>query len=384
MKVLFIEPCYPQFGGYFRAYNICYHLSLNQIKVDLLVSSASHFTLLIKKTKINPLLTQYELPRVWLNFYLNGRILRGIIATFFGLFGNYDIIHAAVPIQLESNIPAFFLKLIGKVVVMDWDDLWVDNYFNSLLFNKYIHFCELHAPRFFQNIVVVSDQLRNLAINRGAKNVIKLVNGVNTTQFKLHPRAQSRRRLKLDPKGKYLLTFGNSVAGKRGYLLFKTFEYIHKLDPSIKLITNINPTDIFDFYKINKKLFSSIISVGHIPESQLGIYLAAADATIFILSHRPNDLACFPIRIGSYLNGESIIIIQDNGSETTNTLKKYGCALMASDLQSLARRTVSLLNNQSQQSQLLANTKLAKKDLDWNKLIRPLIKYYSGLSKQRN
>src|SRR3989338_11060064 len=143
MKIMLIEPCQVNFGGYFRAYNICSHLARNKIKVDLLVSTSKQFNFYIKKTKINEYFTQYELPRFQFNFYINGRILRGIIGFVFGLLGGYDIIHIFVPVQLESNIPAVLLKLLGKKVIIDWDDYWEGAYTNNknTILKKYIRFC---------------------------------------------------------------------------------------------------------------------------------------------------------------------------------------------------------------------------------------------------
>ena len=61
MKVLVIEPCYVNFGGYFRAYNLSLALSKRGIEVDLLVSSNKKFKLGIKKTEVNDNFRQYEL-----------------------------------------------------------------------------------------------------------------------------------------------------------------------------------------------------------------------------------------------------------------------------------------------------------------------------------
>ena len=124
MKVLFIEPCHVNFGGYYRARNICTYLSQNKVHVDLLIASGKNYSFKITKKQINPYFTQYELPRYYFHFFINGRILRGFIALAFGLFRTYDIIHACVPVQLESNIPAFFLKLFGKKVIMGWYRDW--------------------------------------------------------------------------------------------------------------------------------------------------------------------------------------------------------------------------------------------------------------------
>src|SRR3989338_1935744 len=242
MKILVIEPCGVNFGGYYRAFNICSHLSNRRIKVDLLVSTRSNFQLSIKRKKINYYFTQYELPRFQLNFYFNGRVLRGLIGFFIGLTGKYDIIHVCVPVQLESNIPAIFLKLLNKKVIIDWDDYWTSTYRKSKnkILKTYINFCEKNIPFIIENIIVVSDFLKNLAKKRGAKKILKLVNGVNIDQFKLHTRENGFRKLKL-PKQQYLLAFGNTYSKQRFLKLMKAYDCIYKLRPSIKLLFNHDP-----------------------------------------------------------------------------------------------------------------------------------------------
>lgn len=382
MRVLFIEPCFVGFGGYFRAINICSNLSKKGVKVDLLVTSKKEFSFKIKKTKINENLIQYELPRFNFHFFFNGRILRGFIGFLFGLFGRYDIIHACVPVQLESNIPAFLLKLMGKRVIMDWDDYWEGStiYGESRALKKYVSFCEQKAPRFFENIVVVSDFLKNLSEKRGAKRVLKLINGINTSQFKKHSRVEGRERLKLDPNGKYLLTFGHTYINDRAYLLFKAFEEIYRLDSSIKLLFNYDPNKIFDEQKlegrVGRECLKNIINVGYIQQEDLGYYLGACDAVIFLMGDADNERACFPIRIGSYLNGEAIIIINDTKSEASNTLKLYDCAIVEEEVQTLANRAVALLNNEQEQKSLKERIKKAKEELIWENLIDQLIKFY--------
>ena len=261
MKVLFIEPCYVNFGGYFRAYNICSSLSKKGIKVDMLCSRKEQFGLLIRKRKINEQFTIYELPRLSSNFFLNGRLLRGFFGLLFGLFGKYDIIHAAVPIQLESNIPAFFLKLLGKTVIVDWDDYWEGStiYGEYTLLKKYVVFCETRAPSFFENMVVVSDFLSKKAQERGATDVLKLINGVDINQSEAKDRQESRTRLNLKKDGKYLLTFGHTYINDRAYLLFKTLEYIVKIDPEVILLFNQDPAKIIKEQKLENRIDTSIL-----------------------------------------------------------------------------------------------------------------------------
>jgi glycosyltransferase involved in cell wall biosynthesis len=307
------------------------------------------------------------------------------MALFVGIFGKYDIIHACVPTQFEANIPAFFLRLMGKKIVFDWDDYWI----GSPIFDghpwtkKYLSFCEERAPKFFENIVVVSDFLEKLARERGAKKVLKLINGVNTSQFAVHTREEGIEKLQLDKNKKYLLTFGNSYANDRAYLLFKTFEYIHALDPEVYLLFNFDPQKIIADQKLGDRIdqgcLKNIINVGYINQNDLGYYLGAAEATIFLQGDTEDEIACFSIRVGSYLNGESVIIINDVDSEVGNTLKKYNCAIMAEDIKTLAEKTVEFLRNPEMQKELKNNTIAAKKELSWDNQIPKLIEFYKNI-----
>lgn len=385
MKILFIEPCYVGFGGYFRAINICTALSKKNVTVDLLLASEKKFQFGIKKTSINENLTQYELPRFNFHFFFNGRILRGLIALFFGLFGKYDIVHACVPVQLESNIPAFFLKLFGKKVVMDWDDYWEGStvYGEYTIMKKYVSFCERKAPNFFENMIVVSDFLKNLSEKRGAKRVLKLINGVNTEQFNVHSREESRKELKLEKNGKYLLTFGNTYINDRAYLLFKTFEYVYKQDNGVKLLFNFDPIKIFREQKLENRIdigcLKNIINVGYINQERLGLYLGAADLTIFLMGDADNERACFPIRVGSYINGEAVVAMNDINSEVGNVLKKAQCAIIEKNITLLAKMMLDYFDNPELQKLLKEKTRVAKKNLSWEIIIQNLINFYKTI-----
>lgn len=388
MKILVIEPCYVNFGGYFRAYNLSLALSKKGIKVDLLVSSNKKWKFLVRKTKINENFRQYELPRFDRVPYFNGRFTRAFLAVCMGLFKKYDIIHAFVPTQLEANIPAFFFKMIGKKVVMDWDDFWMgSSLFDELYWiKKYIRFCETRAPKFFENFTVVSDFLEDKAEKWGAKRILKIINGVNRDQFIPHSKEESRKKLELDGNGKYLLAFGNNYAGDRGLLLLKTFEEIYRLDPEVKLLFNFDPRKIVDEYqledKVDQKCFENIINVGYIEQESLGYYLGASDGAIHLQGDTVDQRAGYPIRIGSYLNGEAVVILNDTDSEVGNTLKRHKCAIMEKDITDLARKTVEFLNNPELQKKLKDNVIEAKRNLSWDNLVAPLVEFYEQIIKK--
>lgn len=390
MKILIIEPCFVGFGGYHRAYGIAMTLSKRGIKVDLLVSSNKNFALKIKKTEINENLRQYELPRINLNPYINmtGRILRGIIGLFFSFRKRYDIYHAFAPVQFESNIPAFFLKIVGRKVVIDWDDYWMGSpiFEEHTLTKKYVRFCEVKAPKFFENVVVVSDFLEEKAKKWGAKRILKLINGVNTSQFLVRSRNEGLEKLGLDKNKKYLLAFGNTFDTSRAYLLFKTFEEINDIDPNTYLLFNLDSKKIFKDLNLEKKInpncLEKVIDVGYIQQEDLGYYLGVCEAVVFLQGETENEKACFPIRIGSYLNGETVIMMNDMNTEASNTLRKYDCSIIEKDISELARKTVDFLNNPELQKKLRNNVLGAKKNLSWENQIEDLICFYQKVTEE--
>ncbi|MBA4318824.1 MAG: hypothetical protein C0412_10525 [Flavobacterium sp.] len=387
MKVLIIEPCFVNFGGYFRSFPMSQSLSEKGVQVDLLVSSNKKFDLKIRKTKINENFWQYELPRARITPYLNGRLTRGLIALFFGMFGKYDIVLARVPAQLESNIPAFFLKLMGKNVVIDWDDYWMGTpiFEGHNFIKKYNRFCEMRAPKFFGNMVVISDFLGERAKKWGARNILKIVNGTASDQFKIKNREDSFKRLNLDKNKKYLLCIGNTYSRERTILLFEALEQIRKLDSEVKLICNFNMERKIKEQnlegKINEDCLKNTIALGYINHSDLEDCFSVCSATILLQGITEDELACYPVRVASYLSAETVIIMNDTGSEAVHTLKKYGCAIIEKDISVLAEKTAAFLKDNDLQKEMKRQVILAKKDLSWNNMAIKLIEFFQEIIK---
>lgn len=385
MKVLVIEPCFVNFGGHNRSFPMCAALSRKNVQVDLLVSINSNFRLSLRKKRINEKFRQYELPRINFHHYINGKALRGMIALWFGIFGRYDIIFARVPAQLESNIPAFFLKLLGKKVVLDWDDYWMGSpIFNSHnLVKKYIAFCEKKSPKFFGNMVVISDFLKNKARERGAKNILKLQNGVIADEFEPRDIAESFEKLKLDKNKKYLLSIGNTYSRDRTCLLFEAFDEMHRLDSEIKLICNFNLAEKIREQnlegKISQSCLENTIDLGYLNHQDLERCLSISSAAIFLQGTTEDELACYPVRIGSYLDAELAIVMNDVGSEVGFAMKKHGCAIIEKDIPTLAKKTVAFLNDAEAQKEMKQKIILAKKDLAWDNLITKLIDFFESI-----
>ncbi len=92
-----------------------------------------------------------------------------------------------------------------------------------------------------------------------------------------------------------------------------------------------------------------------------------------------DERACFPIRLGSYINGGSVTIINDINSEASNTLQKYDCGIVEKKLNKLADRTIEFLNDPKLQQEKRKNVKRARRELSWDNLIKNLIQYYNEI-----
>jgi hypothetical protein len=383
MKVLFIEPCYVGFGGYFRAENICRALGKKGINVTLLVSSNEKLNLRITRKELEENVVQYELPRIDLHFFFNGRILRGLIGLLFGIFNRYDIIHVCVPVQIESMLPGVILKLLKKKIVLDWDDYWEGStiYGEIKILKRYVSFCELNAPKFFQNVIVVSEFLKNLAYIRGATNILKLINYVNIDQLKVENGYINRSDIsKLNDKYIYVIAFGNTYINDRAFLLFKLFSIINSKNENIKLLFNQDAEKIYKEQKLIKRLnpdfLKSVINIGNINKNDIKICLDKAKVTLFAMGDEDNERACYPIRVGTYISGESIIAINDNQSEVVNTLRIFDCALIEKDLNKLADLVIKVIDNEDQFDAYKKKVNNARLSLNWDLHINELIDFY--------
>jgi glycosyltransferase involved in cell wall biosynthesis len=388
MKVLIIEPCCVNSGGYFRAYNIGLALSEKGIAVDMLASSDKNFQISIKKKKISENFCLYELPRINLNPRINftGRVMRGVIGLIFSLTKKYDIYHVFVPSQFEANIPGFFLKLLGKKVVMDWDDYFSGSplFKNAGLTKKYVDFCENRAAKFFENMTVISDYLEEKARERGAKRVIILTNGVSdAVKTMQHSQSDAKEKLRLDASKKYLFAFGNTQSKERTLKLMKIFNQIYNLDPNIMLVSNFDPYEVIreteTSDKIRQDCLKNILNAGYIKEKYLEYYLSAADAAIMIQGESEDEKACWPMRVTSYIGAELPIIMNDINSNVGNFLKQYGCAIIDKDEAVLAEKTASFLNDENLQKKLKNNVRIAKEELSQDKIIPKLIDFYESI-----
>lgn len=374
-KILLIQPCFRNFGGFFSTFAMAKAFSKAGHSATMIISSKDKSYRSIRLASL-PRLAQIELPR---NFFgLNGRFIRGILACWHILFNKYDFIICCGITQPESNIPLVFARLTGKKVMLDRDEFWQANFaIGPWIVRKYIWFCEEILIKLFRTHLVTSDFLLEHSKKTGAKNVEKIIRGVDLEQFEVWEKSKARNKLGLKNTDKVLLTFGNTYDNRRAYLLFKTFEEVLKLDLSTKLFINRNPAEYLNSISdIDSKIIENIIVTGFIEPKNLGLYLAASDIVLFLTGNSDSEQACFPVRIGSYLNGEAVIATIKTDTEWCRTVERYNCAIIGEDIKDLADKIIYYFNNQDELNKLREKVKVAKSELSWDDLAEKIIKLF--------
>lgn len=386
MKILITEPCYENYGGYFRAFGIAKALSKKGVKVDLLVSTRKKLSLKIEKKIIDKNLTQYDLPRIEVNYFITGRLLRAFLSFYFVVFKKHDLIHTFALVQFESSIPFLVAKLLGKKVVIDWDDYWsgsdelIPMHKKLGVVMKYLRFCEYTLQKYADYATATSDFLMEKLEKLGVQNRLKIVNGVSKEQFEMMERNTARKRLGIGDKDKILLTFGHTFFKERTVYLFRIFEEIFKLDNTVKLYFNYDAKEMIKEQapgeKFDEAMFENILNVGYLDKEKLSLYMGATDCVLFAMGETECEKACFPTRIGTFLNGERVIATNKTDTEACRTLERYQCALIGDTPAEIAKKVVDFLGDDGQRKELEAKARRAKEELSWENLADALLEFY--------
>lgn len=338
MKILLLEPCHVGFGGYFRAFNIAESLANKGHEVTLIVSSPDSWG--IKKRLINQNLLQIELPRKNITFFINGRMLRGFLGLYYAVIKKFDIIHIFVPVQIESLIPAIFLSPFKSNMLMDWDDYWEGSYIykNLKLIKIYVKVVESTIPRVIKNYTVASDFLGRLAYNRGCKRVLKLINCLPNRQVPNIKRSAAAQLLGLSQEYVYIIAIGNTYTKERALELVKFCELIPQ-NLNLKVITNISESVLLS--EANSvttefiKKVPNLISLGYLNQDRLDAALNLAKFSIFISGDFDNERANFPIRIGTYVSGNTFVLMNNINSEANKFILENGFGVVKNSVPEL-------------------------------------------------
>jgi glycosyltransferase involved in cell wall biosynthesis len=122
--------------------------------------------------------------------------------------------------------------------------------------------------------------------------------------------------------------------------------------------------------------------VGQIPQKELGRYLAACNFVIFLSTNRPVEQACYPIRVGSYVNAERPIATNRANTEISRLVETFGCGVTGDSPQHVAQLLVEVFRDPSRMAAMTENAGRAKAALDYEVLAKGLAEFYEKCAEQ--
>lgn len=322
-----------------------------------------------------------ELPRISFPFFTKAVSATIIVALI--LLRRPDIVHVFASVHPEHLAAIATCRLIGLKCVVDWDDLWTDSplcHARGSVVRRYLKWSESFGPRFATAVTVVSDFLESKARHLTRRPILKVPNGVWRKQFTLWERCAARQALGI-PQGRLVvLAFGNSYLQGRGKLLIECADAILRSRLDAEIIVNVDPLQMWREDGEGQAppiTLPAIRCVGQIAPADLGKYLAAADFVLFPTTDSPGERACFPIRLGTYLNGECPIATNSVPTEAAGLVERYGCGILGTSPSELAAKIEFVAADEVRMEALRGGVRRAKEDLDWEKLVKQLEGLYT-------
>lgn len=247
-------------------------------------------------------------------------------------FGKYDVVH------IHAEGPAFFSfipKWLGKKVIvtihgLDWDRAkW------GKFASWYIRAGEKNAVRFADEIIVLSQGVKEYFWNTYKRKTCFISNGVNRPQIR---EAKEIRRFGLE-KDNYILYLGRIVPEKGEHYLINAFK---KINTDKKLVIAGGISDTVGYGKELKELATGddrIVFTGFIQGRMLEeLY---SNAYIYCL---PSDLEGMPLSLLEAMSYGNCCIVSDI-DECSEVVEENAVVFKKSDVEDLKYKLEYLLEN---------------------------------------
>lgn len=271
-------------------------------------------------------------------FTVDKKGLAAMTSSFFAAlkaaFSRYDVVH----FHAEGPCAMIWLpKLFGKRVIatihgIDWQRAKWGGFAT-----KYIKFGEKTAVKFADEIIVLSENVKQYFLNEYNRETVMIPNGVNRAQIVKADIIEKKYSLKKDG---YFLFLGRLVPEKGVEYLINAFK---TTDIDKKLVIAGGSSDTAEFEQNLKDIAkgdSRIIFTGFVQGKQLQeVY---SNAYVYVL---PSDLEGMPLSLLEAMSYSNCCLTSDI-PECTEVLGEYGVSFKKGDENDLADKLVMLNNNE--------------------------------------
>jgi glycosyltransferase involved in cell wall biosynthesis len=262
-------------------------------------------------------------------------------------FDKVDLLYVCKPLPATS-IVGLLLKLFGKKVIVDVDDLEVvvNNAKNKLQYLA-VSIAENNLPKVATKVVTHTNYLKNKLIDNGvlSQNIVRLPNGVDPDRFAISNLITNRDYFSILYFGDINISTGHNVD-----LLIKSLSYLQLKPFRFKLTIIGDGKDLNIMKKLSRELgvIDNIEWLGRLAPNGIVKHLYNSDVTIDPVHECIGNLSRFPLKIieSAYCG---VPIITSQYGERPNILGKYGIYAEADNSEDLANKIFDLYNESEEE-----------------------------------
>lgn len=273
------------------------------------------------------------------------------IIRMYKLAKDVDIIHFQKCFAIASLPALFAAYLRNKPIHYDWDDWELKIYqFSppSRIVGFYLNITEILMPRLVDTLSVSSENIKRLALKRGAKEDRMVEAHVCADLKKFNPRINGK-----DIKKKYIINspvvlyLGQLHGGQYAELLLRAIKIIVAKKPNTVFMIVGSGADLERLKNLAKELRvdDKIIFTGAVEYSLVPKYLAAADIAVACFGDNDLTRSKSPLKIVEYMASGKAIVASNIG-EVPTMLGDSGILTEPGNVYSLAKGIIRFLEDE--------------------------------------
>ena len=309
------------------------------------------------------------------------------IIRMYKLAKDANIIHFQKCFAIASLPALFAAYLRNKPIHYDWDDWELKIYeFGppSRMVGFYLNVMETLIPRLVDTLSVSSENIKRLAIKRGAKNNGIVEAHVCADLKKFNPMINGR-----DIKKKYginspiVLYLGQLHGGQYAEILLRAIRIIVAKKPNTVFMIVGSGADLNRLKNLAKELRvdDKVIFTGAVEYKLVPEYIAAADVAVACFEDNDITRSKSPLKIVEYMASGKAIVASNVG-EVPTMLDGCGILTEPGNVYSLAKGILKFLDNEKLRKECERKArKRAEKEYRWEVTANNLLRAYDAAIK---
>ena len=293
-----------------------------------------------------------------------------------------DIIHFQKCFAIASLPALFAAYLRNKPTHYDWDDWELKIYqFSppSWIVGVYINIMETLIPRLVDTLSVSSENIKRLALKKGAKEDRIVDAHVCADLKKFNPKNKGTKiKKKYSIKFPLVLYLGQLHGGQYAELLLRAIKVIVVKKPNTVFMIVGSGADLNRLKSLAKELRvdDKVIFTGAIEYSLVPKYLAAADVAVACFEDNDITRSKSPLKIVEYMAAGKAIVASNVG-EVPRMLDGSGILTEPGNVYSLAKGIINFLEDEKlRRGCEIKARKRAEKEYKWEVTADNLLKAY--------